>query len=303
MMLSMNTYAGQMDYKRVTKVVYVDDHAVRGVFIKNAEKRKQWSQRVNNSDIVYRYRELYRTEGIVFLFGKRSNRHVLLDLKRKKVVLRYGHRARDTSILNIVKVSHYKNKPRHDSKIDQIDGRNVTVVKHTNRGEFIQTGRSTWTEYGKRGPIFTFKERKRDKWSVYLHDRSRNVNIQLDLYRKKVIYSVGNGRRSDLYDITNVSSRPISNYAPIDVINGYSVKSVKHANKGLFKQTGGKTWTEYGKRGPIFTFKEKHRDEWSVYLHDASRNVNIQLDLHRKKVIYSVGNGARSDLYSITLAR
>jgi len=85
------------------------------------------------------------------------------------------------------------------------------------------------------------------------------------------------------------------------VVNGYSVSSVEHANRGRFTKTGASSWTEYGNNGrAIFTFKERNRDEWSVYLFDQSRNVNIQLDLHRKKVRYGTNNGRMSDLYDIT---
>jgi len=86
-------------------------------------------------------------------------------------------------------------------------------------------------------------------------------------------------------------------------VNGYSVSVVKFSNTGKFKRIGKGKWAEYGAQGPRFRFTEKSRDEWSVYLHDASRNVNIQLDLHRKKVVYSVGNGARSDIYNIINAK
>jgi hypothetical protein len=48
-----------------------------------------------------------------------------------------------------------------------------------------------------------------------------------------------------------------------------------------------------------FRFEEVQRDDWSVYLVDRSRGVNLQLDLHTRRVMYSQGNGARSELYQI----
>ncbi len=48
---------------------------------------------------------------------------------------------------------------------------------------------------------FQFRETARDDWSVYLRDDSRNVSIQVDLYRRKVLYSDGSGPMRDLYDV------------------------------------------------------------------------------------------------------
>lgn len=82
--------------------------------------------------------------------------------------------------------------------------------------------------------------------------------------------------------------------------NGYNVVVVNHDGGG-FVHTGGKQWHEADNLGNTrFYFQEQARDEWSVYLHDASRNVSIQLDLHRKKVLYGIGNQPKADLYNIT---
>jgi len=281
-------------------------HGNRGKFVKTG--RHRWTE-YGKRGAIFTFTERNRDEWSVYLHDRSRNVNLQLDLHRKKVIYSVGN-GRRSDLYNIIKVSNYK-RPHHKKRI-VINGYSVKYVKHANAGKFVQTGRHRWTEYGKRGAIFTFTERNRDKWSVYLHDSSRNVNIQLDLYRKKVIYSVGHGRRSDLYNIIKVSNR----YKPLRVskynkphrkkrivIDGHSVKYVKHANAGKFVQTGRHRWTEYGKRGAIFTFTERNRDKWSVYLHDSSRNVNIQLDLYRKKVIYSVGHGRRSDLYNIIHSR
>lgn len=82
--------------------------------------------------------------------------------------------------------------------------------------------------------------------------------------------------------------------------NGFDVVVVNHDGGG-FVHTGGKQWHEADNLGNTrFYFQEQARDEWSVYLHDASRNVSIQLDLYRKKVLYGVGNQPKTDLYNIT---
>ena len=185
----------------------------------------------------------------------------------------------------------------------QVNGQNVTFIKFGNAsgflGTYIQKSGKTWVEEGKQQGVsnFTFKETHRDEWSVYLVDASRGVNIQLDLHTKKVMYSDRNNPTSrELYNI-------IEQYSGV---NGWTAMSAKFVtsdnNRGFFAHTSGKTWEETNRRNPNtkFTFQEVGRDEWSVYLHDASRGVNIQLDLHRKKVVYSDANTAAFDLYDIT---
>ena len=84
--------------------------------------------------------------------------------------------------------------------------------------------------------------------------------------------------------------------------NGYNVAQVQF-DGGMFTWTGAKTWVEGGAHGsPRFQFQERNRDAWSVYLYDQSRDVKIQLDLHRGKVLYGQGNSGMSDLYTITSA-
>jgi len=51
-----------------------------------------------------------------------------------------------------------------------------------------------------------------------------------------------------------------------------------------------------------FYFIKVASDEWSIYLRDESRGINIQLDMHRNKVVYSDDNGNAFDLYDITYA-
>jgi len=83
-----------------------------------------------------------------------------------------------------------------------VNGWNVRVVRFGG-GTYVQQGDGTWAEYNSAGQItFRFVEAQRDEWSVYLNDPSRNVQIQLDLFRRKISYGTGGGQRSDLYDIT-----------------------------------------------------------------------------------------------------
>lgn len=76
---------------------------------------------------------------------------------------------------------------------------------------------------------------------------------------------------------------------------------VVHHRDGHFAERRNGRWVEYNSNGqPTFRFEETHRDEWSVYLRDPSRNVRLQLDLHRDWIRYAAGRDRYSDLYRIT---
>ncbi len=173
-------------------------------------------------------------------------------------------------------------------------GRNVNVVS-VDQGTYRQISQRNWIEQNSQGQtVFSFQETQRDDWSVYLHDASRNVRLQLDLHRKQVGYSdANNPTMRDLYRITASSSK----------LSGWLVRKVGF-NQGAFTNKGNKNWVETGARNEVrFNFREVARDDWSVYLHDASRDVNIQLDLHTRKVMYNAGNDPRTPLYAITSAQ
>jgi len=83
-------------------------------------------------------------------------------------------------------------------------------------------------------------------------------------------------------------------------VNGYNVTQANYGG-GFFRETGNGRWTEYDPNGHAsYSFTETGRDEWSVYLNDRSRDVQLQLDLHRKWVSYGQNGDGKSDLYRIT---
>jgi Mannan-binding protein len=82
-------------------------------------------------------------------------------------------------------------------------------------------------------------------------------------------------------------------------VNGRNVKMVRHS-QGSYTYLGNGNWGEANLQNEItFKFKETGRDDWSVYLLDSSRNVKLQLDLHRQQIIYT-DNTQHFDLYAIT---
>ena len=97
------------------------------------------------------------------------------------------------------------------------------------------------------------------------------------------------------------SSEPNQSSAPGQRVDGRNLSRVDH-DGGRFEQGDG-GWTEYGADGRAkFRFEETGRDEWSVYLIDRSRNVALQLDVHRN-MIALIENGRRArDIYAIVNA-
>lgn len=212
------------------------------------------------------------------------------------------------------------------------NGRNVTQLTFGQQGrrigQFRQTAPGQWQEIGDDGGGFSFQESTRDDWSVYLSDPSRGVRIQLDLYRKLVLYEDSNapGMRP-LYEIINSAAAPAAytsmpaarpsqpmQEVPASPIprpaldaTGRTVTQATYGQQGRplgqYRQTGPRAWQETSGSSDGFSFVENDRDDWSVYLFDASRGVRIQLDLYRKLVLYADGNASElSPLYEIITA-
>jgi hypothetical protein len=84
-----------------------------------------------------------------------------------------------------------------------------------------------------------------------------------------------------------------------ETVDGSNLTRADFAEGG-FEQRG-ERWVEYGPEGRTrFYFEETGRDEWSVYLIDRSRNVAIQLDVHRRMVTLSERGRRQRDLHRIT---
>lgn len=96
-----------------------------------------------------------------------------------------------------------------------------------------------------------------------------------------------------------------ANGSVIQVLNGVNGRNAEavYTSTGSFYTDWNGNWTEQGNDGAVFHFRETGRDDWSVYLRDDSRGVNLQLDLHTKEVKYSDDNGQSFVLYQITGAQ
>ncbi|MDX1569924.1 MAG: hypothetical protein R3200_05510 [Xanthomonadales bacterium] len=298
------------------------DHA-RGRFEQAADGR--WAELDGNGRVAFTFRETGRDDWSVYLNDPSRNVQIQIDLYRK--MISFGsNNAPKQDLYRIDRAwrvgssappppqntapppqSAPTTVPDRPLTQDGVNGRNVVRADHSN-GRFEQTANGAWAEFDANGRAgFTFRETGRDDWSVYLNDRSRNVQIQIDIHRKMIRYGTNNGPKQDLYPITRswrVGTGQGSSTGALSQsgVNGRNVVRADHAS-GRFEMTGNGVWKELDANGRAgFTFQETGRDDWSVYLNDRSRNVQIQIDIHRKMIRYGTNNGPKQDLYRITSA-
>lgn len=184
------------------------------------------------------------------------------------------------------------------------NGKTVNLVAYGDStgkllGHFRQTSEQTWSEDSetKGRNVFAFSEIARDDWSVYLYDASRKIWIQADLYTRKIMVQTAGAQPQVLYDVLSTSS----------VLNGWLVNVVEYNSSPttpqILRQVGWTAWAEYKIKDSSLLanhFNETGRNDWSVYLTDLARGVKLQVDLHRKKILYAAGNAPLSDLYDIS---
>ncbi|MHA6287299.1 hypothetical protein [Maricaulis sp. CAU 1757] len=176
----------------------------------------------------------------------------------------------------------------------QVTGENATFIRFDG-GSFERINQPrTWQEFGQGNPAprFTWIETHRDDWSVYLRDDSRNMQMQIDLHTGWVRLAWPGQPMSDHYRITESDAR----------VNGRMAVEVHH-DGGVFTMDGNTDWVEINSQGQrTYRFRETHRDQWSVYLRDDSRDMDMQIDLHRNWIRLGWPGHDMADQYRITRA-
>jgi len=89
----------------------------------------------------------------------------------------------------------------------------------------------------------------------------------------------------DGYARPHYAAAPTYPARPQAAVNGQNVVLVEVPN-AQFSMVAPGQWVKQGANGEHFEFTEDNRDEWSVYLTDASRGVSLQLDLFQKQVYF-----------------
>jgi len=118
-----------------------------------------------------------------------------------------------------------------------------------------------------------------------------------------IIALSGGSDDADTFDDTMTTEEPALEEG---TINGENVSLVAFGDGtqelGTYSQQQG-YWLEesFGDGAQTFKFQEVGRDEWSVYLFDSARQINIRLDLYQQTVNYSDQNNPEERvLYRIT---
>ncbi len=96
----------------------------------------------------------------------------------------------------------------------QVNSANVTAVTYDG-GRFVKVGPNQWQEQGDDGARFDFEVLGPDESALYLIDRSRNVQIALDVSRGMIQYSQDNEPFRDLYRITGMEGTPQPQAQPL----------------------------------------------------------------------------------------
>ncbi|MEZ5478194.1 MAG: hypothetical protein R3E95_12135 [Thiolinea sp.] len=172
----------------------------------------------------------------------------------------------------------------------QANGRNVNFVRFDG-GTFERTYNGEWLEFsdGSNNPKFRWREMNRDDWSVYFRDDSRNMSMQIDLHRKWIRLEWPGHPMTDQWPVTESSER----------VNGRLVTQVNH-NGGSFRMVSPGQWREFNAAGQAtFSFRENNRDQWSVYLSDDSRKMQMQIDVHRNWIRLAWPGHPMADQYQI----
>lgn len=124
---------------------------------------------------------------------------------------------------------------------------------------------------------------------MYLHSASSNSNnVQIDYHRKWVSFTPVGGHKVDTYKIETASPA---------VLHGYNLGLANYSG-GQFAMTSTSEWVWSKVGSSSITFKESHRDEWSVYLRSDKHKLNVQIDFHRTWIVFSGATGV--DFFKIT---
>lgn len=251
-----------------------------------------WAEyKTNNRNVHGTFTETNRDEWSVYL-SKSDGARIQIDLHRKQIFYN------GQFLYNVGVPSRNLLAPKPTgagwSTYAAIspDGKQLITLKQTGQKIWqetskLETTQATRVAAGRNMAVTRrLQEIARDQWSVYLTDGTER--LQIDLHRRELIYP---NRRVAITEFE-------------DKMNGWNMSGVifghsEHQRLGQFMQVAPGVWKELGDSGSWFNFRETHRDEWSTYLHDASRNVYIQIDLHRKMIRYRAGNESFRDLYRV----
>lgn len=107
----------------------------------------------------------------------------------------------------------------------------------------------------------------------------------------------------------NISNENQTTTTPTNMVSAATLQLVEFGNNsqilGVYRQIDAQNWVEksYSAENKSFNFNEVQRDDYSVYLHDPKRDIDIQLDLHTRTIKYSDKNKSHVEIYKIINAQ
>lgn len=189
-----------------------------------------WKER--NATSAWTFKLKKRDEWSVYLYDTSRKLSVQLDLFKKEIILDWDKPGR-SKLYDVSKALNGAGGSTIGK--DVINGYNTTFIGYDG-GSFFKDASGAWKE-GTVTNIWTFKETRRDEWSVYLFDESRQMSIQLDLYKKEIILNWERSDRRKLYDVTKALDGPVGFLkwgAENDVFNTNETIDVAYGANGKF---------------------------------------------------------------------
>lgn len=167
-----------------------------------------------------------------------------------------------------------------------LNGYTIVWAKHDHGGRYTYLGNYTWAEFSKEERVGTFEELGRDEWVIYLRTKAalNHKYILLNVAEKQVESYYQSANSSAIHRITQLYDGG-GFKAPQPKLNGYSVTSIRHSNRGWFVKTGHREWTEYANGQALNRrYREVNRQERSIMLDGGPRGVEMKLDLQTNQI-------------------
>ena len=254
----------------VNNIQFVEEPNIRRVIRKINDDI--WLEIYTPKNVAYYYRQ-GAAGNFVELYDKTRDFLFHFDLVRGDVRGQQGTETHTLLATNIVSLSA------------RLNGLLVSHVAYggpggVHKGDYIQLDASTWVDRNSKTQADknTYTEMKRDDSSVYLHDESRDVEIQLDILGG-LIYSSANIDPQEPVAIIQRVLQPVS---------GWGVSEVSYTDDsgdilGYFTEQGGTAWVETAAANgmPAVNYELIQRDANVVLLLDSQNNIRVRLDLLR----------------------
>ena len=177
--------------KDLTAVTYVDKNKLN-CKLSVAEKGKQgtaWIEVCDANEATFL--EKKRTNTSVFLGGLITD--VEINVATKKVMMKDENQKNQTYVIKTLVPAGSAAAPAAASasasaKVAKAD--NVNFVSYRFQGDVVElqfVDGKKWTEKWK-GETYNYVEESHDEWSIYLYNKDADSRLQIDLFKKIVIY-------------------------------------------------------------------------------------------------------------------